>query len=513
MPQPRALLCCVAASLVLSLFQGCGGEDAPPPAGAGASAGQGEAGAAGLAGQGGAGAGGAGMGGAGEGQGGAGSGGTGGTGGASAGGDLQQLREKLDAGGFDVLDGSFEFLDLSGCCATSCLGNNPSSPYATFRVPPGKGQVEPNPFADEKGVSPAYRLRADEAVVYVGKTPPRGKYFGFTPYVSQRTENGKVIQPFASVNETLNDRMMFKEGGGDPFDRPVVIVAALDQGVDAQVRASLVAAGYPSSWIHSLVFDPSKSRPGLEAEADAFSVLFRMAIPEEPAAFEAYRKAPPGTVLRVTPRVAAAPQPFPPQQPRPKDTTNTEAALEPSVELLEKAIQEAFPGYTSKVMLTTQGTPDPDACLAGEAACAYDNRDTIYPATVPQKLLDDPEDFLMVYGVNHAASGKASYGSVSVYAVKSLVGVLSVTSAEYEGSASTFLPEHPDAPRLYAWKLARSCGGEAGCTEIPYGTCPDGIADEDLVSLAFRVYQEPGTATAPAPSTLVIDRVMRFSKK
>lgn len=32
-----------------------------------------------------------------------------------------------------------------------------------------------------------------------------------------------------------------------------------------------------------------------------------------------------------------------------------------------------------------------------------------------------------------------------------------------------------------------------------------------LVSLAFRVYQEPGTATAP--STLRIDRVMRFSKQ
>ena len=36
------------------------------------------------------------------------------------------------------------------------------------------------------GMSPVWRLRPDEAVVYLGKTPPAAKYFSYTPYIFDR---------------------------------------------------------------------------------------------------------------------------------------------------------------------------------------------------------------------------------------------------------------------------------------------------------------------------------------
>jgi hypothetical protein len=160
----------------------------------------------------------------------------------------------------------------------------------------------------------------------------------------------------------------------------------------------------------------------------------------------------------------------------------------------------------------TEGTPDPDACIQNETSCAGDNRDTVYPAIVPRPLFADPDDFYVVLGVNHAATGKVAYSSFSVYAIEHLVGVAAVTSESYTGSAQVYLPSHPDAPKLYAWKIARQCGGEPYCLEIPDAGCPSGVVGDKFGTIAFRAYLEPGTHTAPDPSTLVIDRVVRFTQ-
>ncbi len=118
----------------------------------------------------------------------------------------------------------------------------------------------------------------------------------------------------------------------------------------------------------------------------------------------------------------------------------------------------------------------------------------------------------MVYGVNHALSGKTTYSSASVYAAEHLAGVAAVTSQQYGGSADSYLPGNPDAPKLYAWKIARSCGSDPHCLTIPDAGCPTGVGAGKLGAIAFRTYLEPTTFTAPDPSTLVHDRVLRFAK-
>ncbi len=115
-------------------------------------------------------------------------------------------------------------------------------------------------------------------------------------------------------------------------------------------------------------------------------------------------------------------------------------------------------------------------------------------------------------GVDHTKTNKATYTSATVYALDNLVGIASVTSAQWGGSASDYV-SGPDAGRLFAWKIARKCSGEAHCLEIPAGDCPSGMSAGQFSSVAFRVYVEPKTSTAPDPATLVRERVVRFKKR
>lgn len=487
-PRPVALARCAALPLALALLA-CGGDDASPPSATGGGAGAGTATGAG------------------------GSGATGGAGGeAGTGGSLDALKSALTADGFAIAEGRFEILDLSTCCQPghSCQGNNPASPYAAFRVPAGPGQTEPNPGVDAEGLATAFRLREDEAVVYVGRTPPAARYFGFTPYLVTHGND----EPFASLSETLNDEVIGVDGAQGPgtFDRPTVVVAAANAAVDQRVRATLVAAGYPEASINTLVFDETKAALGLDAGGDTVGVLFRVALFDDAAAGQAFLSSPPGAVLRVSPTTPVGPDPMPAPAARPKNTTDTETSLAPSVEALHDAIVAAHPGFDVTALAVAAGVPDPDACIAGTQQCHGDNRDTIYPITAPMMLFQDPADFYVVYGVNHEATGKATYSSFSIYAIQHLVGIAGVTSAELGGSAEDYLPTGPDTSKLYAWTVARDCTGLPHCLAVPEGTCPSGIDDGQLGLIAFRAYVEPGQATAPDPATMVIDRVLRFRK-
>lgn len=435
--------------------------------------------------------------------------GTGGTGGS-----VDALTKGLAASGHTVQQGSFVPFDLADCCATgkNCAGNNPASPYVAVRVPPAPGQTAVNFGADASGVSSVFRIREDEAIVYIGRTPPKARYFGFTPYLFEHQIGTERAQVFASLAETLNDRVIGVDGDG-AFDRPTVVIATADATTDQAMRDALVAAGFPLGSLNTVPFDASVGSFGLDEASDTVGVLFRVAIFDDEVAGDAYVAAPPGVVLRVTPSAQGAPNPLPPPPARSKATSPNELALASSVDALGAAIVAANPGFTAEELTVSGGVPDPYGCINDLTACFGDNRDTIYPRTDPLVLFTDPEDFYYAYGVNHAATGKSTYASVSVYAMQHLVGVAGATDAlGYAGSADAFVPGDPNAPALYAWKIARDCGADPHCLAIPSGACPTGIEDGKLGSFAFRAYVEPATATAPDPSTLVIDRIVRFRK-
>ncbi|MDI1477358.1 hypothetical protein [Polyangium sp. y55x31] len=450
-------------------------------------------------------------------------GGSGGSGQGGAGGATVDFVEALEADGFSVGEGKFKLLDLSTCCdeGKSCAGNNPSSPYAAYYLPRAPGQTTPNPDEDADGLANTYRLRADEAVVWLGETPPPVAYFGFTDYLMARddgTGTNTRTPVFASLAETLNIGVIGVDGpmDGVKYGRRALVVHTPDATIAERVKKAAVASGIPASAVNVAPIDSVSTRLGLEETDDTFGVLFRSAIYEDEAAGDAWLKAPPVKLYRLTPSTPpAAAELYGKATPRPKDTMNDEnptyaaAAAE-----LEQAIIAAYAGtHDATIETMTEGTPDPYACIAGEKSCAGDNRDTIYPATGPFLWPVNAKDFIIVHGVDHSQTGKATYANASVYALQHLVGVAGVSSKSWKGSAKKYLPNHPLVDKLYAYKIARACNGEAFCLEVPDAPCPNGIAPGTIAAIAFRAYLEPSANTAANPALLVPDGVLRFKTK
>lgn len=417
----------------------------------------------------------------------------------------------LAAAGYTVQSGRFSFLDMSACCAGSCAGNNPSSPYAAFFVPPAPGGI-PDPNTAPDGMSNSFRLRDDEAIVFVGTTPPEVRYFGFTPYLTDRARPGGARRSVAaSLSETLN-QLVIRTAGGGVFGARTAVIAAMTDTARNAAASALVAAGMPLSAINTIVFDPKVVVPGLGEGADTLSVLFRVAVPKDRAALDAFVASPGASVYRLTPKTKQTGAPLAVSA-RPKNVTSTETALAPAVDRLRAAIVAANPGFVAQDLGVDDGVPDPAACIAGTDVCAFDNRDTTYPGISPRVLFPNDDEFYVAYGVDHQVAGKVSYANVSVYAMEHLVGLESVASPRYPGSAQSFLgAADADATKLFAWRIARTCGSDPYCMTVPKGGCPDGIENKKLGSIAFRTYLEPSSKTAPLPSTLVRDRILRFRK-
>ncbi|GAI81515.1 unnamed protein product, partial [marine sediment metagenome] len=141
------------------------------------------------------------------------------------------------------------------------------------------------------------------------------------------------------------------------------------------------------------------------------------------------------------------------------------------------------------------------------------NRDAIYLRTEPFVLQDDPSEFVILYGVNHAVTGKTTYSSCSVYGEKILNGVGAVASPELVGTAEDYLPGHPEAKYLYVWKVSRSDADDPHTLKVPWGVKAYGVELEEEAFIGFRMYLEPATKVGPIWSEIIYDRAIHFSPK
>ena len=140
--------------------------------------------------------------------------------------------------------------------------------------------------------------------------------------------------------------------------------------------------------------------------------------------------------------------------------------------------------------------------------CAADTRDTAYISQLPPSAMDK-EDFVWVFGVNHAATGMATYMNVSANHPQSASGVVSMLNSQLEQSADHLLPT-TSSPYFYALKLARTCpkSSDELCMVVP-----DSVPLDDAVMVTVRAYLNPKTKVAPAYTDLVMPRAVVFEKK
>ena len=128
-------------------------------------------------------------------------------------------------------------------------------------------------------------------------------------------------------------------------------------------------------------------------------------------------------------------------------------------------------------------------------------------------LGNDTNEFIIVYGVNHVATGKATYENFVLYGADVWNGVGMITDLDFNGTAEEYLPDNPNAKYLYVYKIARNCNGDPHCYEVPYGPGGYGIDLDQPLFIAWRIYLEKATKTGPSYSEIVYDRAIKFDPK
>ena len=479
--------------------------------------------------------------------------------------NIEKLKVSLEKVGYTWQEGKVNYLDYvkdtcEGIMMDTAFNNPAPNAYATLILPPPPG-------GSKFPVEYLWQLGEQEAIVIVGNTPPAAKYFSYqtllgtlpiSPWPPSPDYVPLRIAP--SVGDAFNIKTI-KTIGPNHTERPIVILITGHRGTAQAIREALLTAGYPDAIINVEIIAPALGPLGVNGEGSWYYWAHRVAVPESEDELLDYLKGISDRykVFRVTPNQKLAeklgddPEPVPVL--RVRGTGHTEMDLYPALKQLRQAILDQYAGKQFKELdtdvykgATSDGNEvrleKPYAGLQRNVQTLGATRETNYLGTYPNfRLRQGTDEFVVVYGVNHQLTGKATYSSISAYADKyRWFGAATMLSTEFENSARDYLPadQYPDPniDLLYAIKVARDCSGELHCLEInqpsfldlwgdPYPnnpTCsldhletpeidpsPFNIDQEDIFFL-FRSYMEPSTLVAPDDNELLYDRAIYFGQ-
>lgn len=437
-------------------------------------------------------------------------------------GNLTRFLSELKRAGFVTSIGDARSLDpVSEVCngnRSTALFSNKGAPYFQFLVPPAPDQTV-------KTAQPlVFRLRPDEAIMLIGRTPPEATYFSFTPYLFMRTlPDGKREMLFNSLGDSINLRTIHTIGP-DPFDAPFMIIATADKQTEASVRAITRKAGYPDAIMNTMVYPSSMLRLGVtDNDTDELTLLMRVAKFTDPnGTGKAYQDKIPIDVIRITPKEPATLDPLPVLHLRVRGTGVTEMDLMDDLNQLRDAIIARYDRLNRTEYITSPFGNDAYDYTQREKNVLADTRDAFYSFAgyVPifgfdfnKEMTLDDNDFLMVYGVMHRLTGKATYTNIQTYMTEKQVAIGNIFDDDLEGTATNYLPDNPEAKLMYALKIARNCNGESGCLEVqvPDNCTAVTLNSSTQLGIGFRSYLEPGTNIGPAATEMLYDRVIKFS--
>lgn len=439
---------------------------------------------------------------------------------------LARFQNELKHDGFYVTPGTVEVWNMTAdwCAAKPGVKHawyTNNAPYLRLVVPES---------AHQSTLIQDFQLDRDEAIVLIGVTPPLEKYFAYYAWVATKVyPDGKKLKDLViGVGDPVNN-LTIKTTGPTPFNRPVVLIFTPDQGTDARVRAALERAGYPTEIINTVVIPASMLNLGHGEDADVFRIGMRNAIWLEEDAGNSYIMNAPQTqhLFRVTPRTPAPKRdsdPFPMPPLRIRGTGHSELYLWNKLAELRKNIIAANPGLDATDIPITvpvgyEGYDDmqrrnPTGGDARDAFCLNGGYLPEFGSWDEITLADG--EFLMVFGANHVATGKATYMSINVYTGMEEDGKLAIGTIDdrdFKDTASRYLDD-PAADVMYAYKISRTCEGvEPPCLPL---SAPEGcnrlkLDSETVLGVLFRMYLEPATKTGAVMPEVLYDRMMKFS--
>ncbi len=476
----------------------------------------------------------------------------------AADGRVEAFRSALESGHFYVRDGTTEPVELLQWVdkryLNSAAGNNAGQPYKHFvLVPP-----PPKPARPQLST---FRLAPYEAVVYLGPTPPPCDYFSFTPFLWLRHYKTRPVRDwlFASAGDPLNNALIKTEGGGSPFDKRTMIIFTADRAIYERVSAAAQAAGYPASMINLYTLPSKILHMGLKLSSDTFSIVIRTANFKNQGEGNRYLlDAHWAHIFRITPRAIPALQPLPTPPARARNW-RPEGSVVPGIknalESLRRAILTKTAHTTARqfgskrwfplsraVLAANPGSPDYRKFAAGEST------DTPYLRTarngVPVHFKLGLHDRLVVYGVNHAATGLATYSNFGVYGDFKLNtcqhqvpfflygcgnpiwnGVVSMSNHQFAGSAQRYLPHDPLARYLYSVTVVRTKSecpagpNDPYCLVVPHinnGKRPPSATVIGLnypLMIGYRAYLNPHTGSGLSYRDIIPDRAILFASR
>lgn len=468
-------------------------------------------------------------------------------------GNTTAFKHSLEKDGFTVQQGKIGYLDLIKLydrgVLPSAYGNNPSTKYLTYFVPPAPGFKVPELFSKiavalgmSENVSPFWNIRPDEAIVFVGRTPPECRYFSYDHYLLGRTYGNETRWIFANLADTVNNLDINTTGtpkgsAGNPFNQTTVIIASADKGIDQRIQAAALSAGYSGDIFNTQVLPSSLLNMGLNNTSDNFLMVIRPAYYKDKLAGDDYLNNTPATVFRITPNQTTKLDPHKYPELRVRGTGKTEFDLTNDLEQLRKAILNKYGDLNAKELPTSISVPtgndgiqrgidvvgpDNDACYlwtvnqtVNSPTPPFPNLSQYYGFVRHQAITlgNDTDEFIIVYGVNHVATGKATYSNFAIYGADGWNGVGAIHDASFNGTAEAYLPDNPNAKYLYVYKIARNCKGDSHCFNVPTGPGGYGIGLDQPLFIGWRLYLEKATKTGPSYSEIVYDRAMKFSPK
>jgi hypothetical protein len=352
---------------------------------------------------------------------------------------------------------------------------------------------------------------------------------------------------FASIADSLNlNRMKFAPGSASVFDSEFISVTTGDAGIFANVSniLSLAQVGLPMN-LDPL---PDAAALGLDAIGEGlghsvWATLFRVAgCGDSQDCRDYFETLQP--VLRLTPRPgsscdASAFSPLPMSPLLPRSSADPESALDSEF----KALWDAVSAWLTLAALPPVKTEQLAAlplvgrdCIKHGTNCIGDCGDALYtdgnePLThlhshlhsefdasvTPNgsSFLIDFGESILVVGLQHSRTGKASYNNVAIYDVKRALGILALMDLDMQGSASFFGFSSPNAEKFYAHAFSRNCPEvlQRHCTAVPFHF--PGLPWGERLTVVERAYVDPHSGTnAPRKyDTLRIQAIYSLSHR
>ncbi len=439
--------------------------------------------------------------------------------------------------------GLWEYFDITKCFTTPnaiCFGNNPSSPYG---FPAFTDPVTQMPSMN-------FQMNQKEAVILIFRTPSQMRYFSFAQYLAARPNSSELV--FASLSDSLNHLKIGTTGsnvvGVNVFDSYGAVVWTADVNTFTTAKNLLISSGLPEYAINFLPLPVNlpftQLKMGYGSDKEQFNMLMRTALPAVPAAFESYKEEKPFYVLKVGPSDLNNLNPSPvigyqPEISGYKENPNLQVALNNLVSNIklnysseystdQQAVKFGFKSnFISKLLFSTQEVDYTNRtgwdCIENNTSCFGDNHDALYSKDTSLVRVKNLQDMVIIAGVNHQKTGKAVYINHSVYDLKKLAGIVTVSDPQLTTESALYHAGIKDLrdPRaliyrqLYAYVISYDCQGKRFCLQIPAPTADDpvGLPPGTPFFVVGRSYLEPRTKVRPSETEIIHHQVFIGSKK